>query len=365
MRILFIIPNLTLGGIQKQVLKLATELTKYGYYPIIAGVNKCSKDFIEELKKESIEYYDFSPWWKKRFWSNKHLSIFNSVRINRIIYKKLKPEVIFSYTYSIAKIVNTAWQFSNAKKSFFMERSGVERYKTKANLLDTWAVKNSSLLITNSKHASKELAIYFGVSETRTSYITNFIERSTKELDTLFIADHLQGKKSFLMTANFFSSKNHELLVQSWKQFAKRYKDVALILIGQSLNHPFEPYYDEKNSIYYLGSLKNANAFIKNVDVTILASYVEGCPNVVLEYLAEGKIFIGSDIPAIREIIPDQYHNTLLFDNHSIPECLSKLEFALNNIENKTIINHCKEFVLKNYSLNEMMLKYLKILDHV
>lgn len=355
---------MTLGGIQKQVLRLAVELKKKGYHPIIAGVNKKSNDFVEELIKEGVEYYDFSGWWKRWPWGHRYLKVFNSTRINLNIRQKIKPEVIFSYTHGIAFNINIAWQFSGAKESYFMERSGVERYNTKPNKLERWSVKNSTQLIANSQHASKDLAKYFNLKRNETGTIVNFIDYPAKKLSLESLPNFNMNSKVYLMIANFWSEKNHELLINSWQEFQKD-RDVSLILIGQSINNEVQVRFDNQNKIYYAGSLKNASAYIHLADVCILSSFVEGCPNVVLEYLYESKLFIGSDIPAIREIIPAKYHNDLLYDNYSEADCISKLEFALENTNNTEIIKDCKRVVKERYTLDVMVNEYENILKHV
>jgi teichuronic acid biosynthesis glycosyltransferase TuaC len=45
--------------------------------------------------------------------------------------------------------------------------------------------------------------------------------------------------------------------------------------------------------------------YFSAADVSVLASYREGCPNAVLESLASGTPVVGTDVGAVRDILPD------------------------------------------------------------
>ncbi len=360
MRVLFIIPNLTLGGIQKQVLKLAIELKKRGYHPVIGGVNKKREDFVSELLINNIEFHDFSNWWSRKLRNYFIIKFIESVRINLKLKRIAEPDIIFSYTHGIAKKVNLAWQITGAKKSFFMERSGLGELQKEPKLDSKIAIKNSSMFVTNSKHSNKDFKVFFGLKKGKICTIPNYIERVKVNSD---LKIDFSNYKKYLMIGNFFKTKNHDLLLSAWEKFNELNKGTVLVLIGQNLEEPFEPYFDSKNNIHYMGSVKNADTYINNVDVCILSSFIEGCPNVVLEYLTEKKLFIGSRISGIEEIIPEKYHNDLLFANNSVEDCLNKLKFAYNNYNNNQIIADCHEIVYSRYSMATMVDTYIEIIN--
>lgn len=72
--------------------------------------------------------------------------------------------------------------------------------------------------------------------------------------------------------------------------FIRRYRELAENLAGDA-------------DIRLLGERHDAPSLLPNLDVGVLASESEGCPNVILEYMCARVPIAASDIPAVREIV--------------------------------------------------------------
>lgn len=85
-------------------------------------------------------------------------------------------------------------------------------------------------------------------------------------------------------------------------------RPIRLILVGgsshlQALERDLEP--DLKMDVIFAGSQSDPQPWIKCFDVGLLPSYfaAESLPNVIIEYLAQGKPVVATDIGGIREMI--------------------------------------------------------------
>ena len=119
---LFIIPNLTTGGIQTQVVLLAKYLkNELGFNVIIWGVVSQDSYFPAMLAKEGIktemhpEVLEFfrEPYWK--------LSRINKIRKWNRLRKSINKEnidVILPYTHHISFVFDIIWARTKAKICF-------------------------------------------------------------------------------------------------------------------------------------------------------------------------------------------------------------------------------------------------------
>jgi len=95
------------------------------------------------------------------------------------------------------------------------------------------------------------------------------------------------------------------------------------------------PVYDLQEKINKLDSCK----------IYVLASRVEGMPQGLIEAMARGKIIIGSNSIAIRDLIQDK-KNGYLFEFNNPQDLAKKIDLALvDNKTNKDIRKEAKKFV--------------------
>ncbi len=94
--------------------------------------------------------------------------------------------------------------------------------------------------------------------------------------------------------------------------------------------------------VTFLGWVDDLAKAMQGMDLVIHPSLHEGAPNSVLEALALSIPVIASDIPEIREILPD---TTLLFDPHSPATLATKLEALHRQRSNLTELqNRCSRY---------------------
>ncbi len=81
--------------------------------------------------------------------------------------------------------------------------------------------------------------------------------------------------------------------------------------------------------------------FLSAADATVLASYREGCPNVVLESLACGRPVVASAVGAVPDLLePDQ--NGLIVPVRQVPPLAEALQTAIDRDWPAESIRHCR-----------------------
>jgi glycosyltransferase involved in cell wall biosynthesis len=123
----------------------------------------------------------------------------------------------------------------------------------------------------------------------------------------IFLASHgiPEGSKLLMMTSRFSDPKDQATVINSLAFLPQNY---YLVLIGEG------PQYEAaqilaasyRGRVKFLGFQLEVEPLMKMADVNILSSWHEGFSCVTLEGLASGKPFLGSNVTAVNEIVPDQ-----------------------------------------------------------
>jgi glycosyltransferase involved in cell wall biosynthesis len=120
--------------------------------------------------------------------------------------------------------------------------------------------------------------------------------------------------------------------------------------------------YNLQNRTYFMGMRKDIYFLMNNSDINILSSNYEGLSGVTLESLASGKPFLGSNVPGIKDIVPDQSY---LFPKGNYKVLAQKiLEISNNKILQHEMVSKAKSHVLK-YDINLMVSKYLELYNRL
>jgi glycosyltransferase involved in cell wall biosynthesis/predicted glycosyltransferase len=126
--------------------------------------------------------------------------------------------------------------------------------------------------------------------------------------------------------------KGWDYLIKAFSKLQKEHSESNLVLIG-FFEKGYVPKVDEKpDNVTITGFVdrKYVLNYINQMDVVIIPSVSDGCPNVLFESMYCKKPVIGSKVGAIPEIIRDG-ENGLLVDPCSAEGIYSKLKTLLND----------------------------------
>ena len=197
----------------------------------------------------------------------------------------------------------------------------------------------------NKKYGPKKLAmIQNGVD---TILFRKFKKKYDKKLTILFIG-RLEIQKNL---ANLLYA-------------LKNIKDSKAIFVGEG---------SQKNNFLKLAQELNIDLEVKNAisyekipkeftkaDIFVLPSLIEGNPKILLEAMSCQMAVLGSDVEGIREIISDGKNGLICStDIKSIENKIKKLQ---NAGLRKDLGITAREFILKNYQINNLLIKEVNLL---
>lgn len=161
--------------------------------------------------------------------------------------------------------------------------------------------------------------------------------------------------------------KNLTLLLEAFKTSDLPKNHIKLCIIGQGEDVDYLKEkireLDLKAHVHYIPFLKNPFSYVRNAKFTVLTSYYEGFPRVLIESLACGTPVISVDCNSgPNEIIINKY-NGLLVENHNI----KALAHAFNTfIQDTSLYNRCKSNATKSidkFTYKKIGSQWQKLID--
>lgn len=180
-------------------------------------------------------------------------------------------------------------------------------------------------------------------------------------------ATHFE-KIQFVYVARLIPLKNHKFLIDVLKQIKE---NIVFTFVGlEDKNKAIREYAKQcgvLDKVHFEGLIPREDVYkiLKNANVYISSSTLEGLPVSVLEAMYCGLPCILSNIPQHREIQTDNEGVVLLdFDIHDWVQCIQRFA-VISQKELRMIGKKNREFVATNLSLSKMHLKYNSIYEFV
>ena len=349
-KILLVIGDLTYGGAERQIIRLANNLVKKNYNVLLVSNTsvgtKYSKHFINTIDKKV----------KVFFLKNTHPLIFDDLKKKQVLlenFKKskklkdiienkilnfLRPGELFYY-YNLHKfveknkpdIIHSYLDFWNVISGLIGLNLGIKKIVLSCRNMPPNQLtyhryyflpcyrffkkfKNISI-INNSKAGARAYEKWMNTKTKSIKINYNFFEFKNKK----YLSK--RGKKQILLgsVGRLAPEKNYIYLIELFnKLYASNYK-LRLMLIGEgylkSKIIKSIKRYNLNNVISILSPQKNILKYMNNFDCFILTSKLEGTPNVLLEAQTVGTPIVTTSAGGIPETIVKNYSGYLISGN--------------------------------------------------
>lgn len=286
----------------------------------------------------------------------------------RKIFKKIRPDIILSYTIK-PNIYSTIAAYSlkipvinniSGLGTVFIKKS---IYTYIARLLYRISLRSSShTFFQNSDDAKTFLELKL-INESRTSLIPG----SGVNTDKFNTSRNENKGNHFLFVGRLIKDKGIREYLEAAKYIISKHKNVKFSIIGElgynnktSIQKSFlDSYTDSTSQIEYLGKTDDIVSTLKTIDVLILPSYREGLSKSLLEACSMSLPIIATNVPGCREVTKDGV-NGLLCEAKDV----QSLAYAINemiqfseekrlsmgqNGRNMVIANFSEQIVIKKY----------------
>lgn len=195
--------------------------------------------------------------------------------------------------------------------------------------------------------------------------INFYEEKPLMDKKDILINNGIIGARHYVtMVARFHPVKGHYVFLDACKKVLESFEDVIFVLVGDgAMKQDLLNYVNElgiKNSVYFAG-FKKPDEYIYISDFTILASYTESFPLILLESAYYNKTVVATEVGGVGKLIEDGVSGYLVKPSDSEAMADKMLELLKDRKKSIEFGKKLGEFARANFSLQNMADSYVKI----
>lgn len=365
-RILRIISNLGVGGVQKRMVSLLPKLNKERYEIVVCSFK--SGELQHCLEQSGIPVRIVSRRFK-----------FDPVCIYRLcsIMKKENIDIVHTHCHK----PNTTGRFA-AKLAgvpvIIANEHNVDSWKSNWQLtLDKWLAAHSDKIIAVSEAVKSFYVKNANISADKFEVVYNgvdldFWQNNIPAKEMIFKKKAelglLQGDKVIVAIGRLHPQKGHEYLLRAARKIIPRMKNLKFLIIGDGpMKESLESCSERlgiKENVVFTGKRDDVKDILYLSDISVVSSVREGFSNAVLEAMACGKPVVATDVGGNKEIIIDGKNGFIVSSRDE--DALADRILTLAGNEELTIrMGLAAKETVKSFSLSRMIHKTEKLYEEL
>jgi glycosyltransferase involved in cell wall biosynthesis len=318
-RILYLVGELGLGGLQRQLCALLERMDRNRYRPAVAVWNfNEDEPYVREIRKLGVPLHCVSG----------KQSRLSKLWAFRRLVQQLKSEVVHSYSFytNFAAFLATV---GTKTISIGSVRSNFNRDKKNSgpvlgNLNARWprySIFNSSASAQNARH-SKSLFV-----PPQMLVVRNGLDLQRFQISPLSNS----GPVRIVGVGSLLPDKRWDRLLRATSELKKRGLNFEVKIAGTGpLKQELEQEAREltlNDHVSFVGHTKDIPKFLSNSTFLVHTSDAEGCPNAVMEAMACGRAVVATDAGEVPFLVDDRKTGFVvpLGDDAALVEQLAKL----------------------------------------
>lgn len=256
----------------------------------------------------------------------KKISFFNPVHYVQLYsyFSAQKFTVVCDFTGNFAGLIMHTAACAGVKKRVTFYRGSSDHFSTNGlkkiynNYVHGLVYKYSTAILSNSEAAFQYFFSNIWKNDARFEVIYNGINPDD------FVNEKNNLRDEFNIPANAFVvghtgrmnvAKNHSTILEVTEQLINENKDIYFILCGNQVKNKLQPLVNKKKLDDRLLLFENRTdipKFLNTMDCYYFPSITEGQPNALIEAMLMNKPIVASDIPSIKETVPQNLYSFLV-----------------------------------------------------
>ncbi len=299
-KIIIIIDNLGTGGAQRQIIEYLKFADQESFDIKIVNLDRDYAPLADEIVRLGFEIIGID-----------HRGFFNAGTLIEIVrlFRREKPDIVHTYLFTAdcygrlaAKLAGVPYLVASIR--------GFDLWKRWHHILADQILARFTDCITINADVLRDALIKRGkISPHKIIRIYNGVD--LKRFEGLKDGRRLRAELNIPqdgliigMVGRFSFEKDYETFFEAAGKVCESLDSVYFVAVGEG---PRLKELQEKaagqNNIIFTGLRRDVPALIRAFDIGVLSSHNEGCPNVVLEYMACSKPVVASSVGACPELI--------------------------------------------------------------
>lgn len=165
--------------------------------------------------------------------------------------------------------------------------------------------------------------------------------------------------------AELNENKNHDFLLDAWRELTRRCDHCHLLLVGTgekmgSLQQRVEQ--EGISRVRFLGYRRDVPLILWETDIATLVSKREGLPKCVMEAMAAGKPVVATNVRGNRDLV-EVGRTGLLVELGDVPGLAKALERLISDPELRSAMGAAGREKIQDYSLEKVLVEMAGIYD--
>ena len=297
-------------------------------------------NYVNLLQDEGVECFSIGL-------NSKGMSVIEDLKLVKSYYKafkKIKPDVILSYTIK-----------PNIYGNYAAKILGIPVINNVSGLGTVFIKKNLATLIVSALYRTafqNSNWIFFQNSEDQNLFLkkklakkakTSLIPGSGVNLEKFQLNRTKNKGKNILFVGRLIGDKGIREFIEAGKILHQKYPDVKFNMVGEfGYNNKTAVTKEEFDAwlslpqFQYLGKVDNMQEVLADADIMVLPSYREGLSKSLIEACAMKLPIVTTNVPGCREVVDDGY-NGYLCKMKSSEDLAEKIEIIINASEKERI----------------------------
>ena len=346
MKILQVIPELSLAGAEIMLENLATSLSARGHDITVVSFYSMETPITRRLVKQNFDVIFLDK--------NSGFDLKLIIKLRKII-KEINPDIIHTHRYVLPYVYISNFGI-NKKIVHTVHNIAKKEVGRKQQILQYFLFRKRNIVPVAISPIVRETIIdLYKIKNVPMVYNGINIEtcKSKQQYD-------ISDGGIILHVGRFSEQKNHRMLIEAFAKVQKVKKNVKLLLIGQgeleSEIRKIVQNLEVTEKVVFAGVRENVKDVMSIADIFVLSSFYEGMPMTIIEAMACGLPIVATRVGGVPDMICNGEDGVLvgvnaseladalieLLDNKELRERYGKAAF--NNASKFSSFNMAEEY---------------------
>lgn len=335
--------NNIMGGLEKQMLLIATSLINLGHSVTIISLDEKLPDVFYSQFSKGIEFRNIK--------SGKPSVTLNTIqRLKRqiLVYQDIRQ---FKYEIGVSFMTGAYWY--SRIPTFLCRIPLILAERNAPSIYTLTRVKKIRFFIFLSMIFSTAITVQFSRYKNQYPFfLRKKIKAIPNAVEPILVSRQASSSKiRYVFAGRFSHQKQPMLLLEAFLSFAVNKNDVELVMYGRGdLEIPMEKFITETKSSNLVQILKpktQPQDFLKDADILCIPSLWEGFPNVLAEALSSGVPALGfRNCDGVTDLLVDRVNGWTCDNDGTIEPLKELLERSYVDLKAKIIFSkNCQKSV--------------------